>query len=149
MKKTNVSSPTRGNPYGRTGAPGKATEPQREPPGLDEAGAARALGRPMPAPSPQERTLQAAPPPRPQMPNLDALRMRGTRAGMQPTSVSPPPMRGGALPPGAGADPRFAPGPSGGVLPPGAAADPRFAPMQAAPAPDPRLQQLYAQYGIR
>lgn len=126
MKKTNMSSPTRGNPYGRTGAPGKATEPQHEPPGLDEAGAARALGRPMPAPTPQERTLQAAPPPRPQMPNLDALRMRG----MQPPQGQP------GMPP-QGMPQRPMGTPQG--MPP-------QAPM---PAPDPRLQQLYAQYGIR
>jgi len=125
MKKTNLSSPTRGNPYGRTGAPGKATaeQPKPEPPGLDEAGAARALGRPMPAPSQQERTLQAAPPPRPQMPNLDALRMRG----MQPPPGAPP-----------------------GMPPQGMPQRPMAQPMPPqAPPVDPRLAQMYAQYGIR
>jgi hypothetical protein len=128
MKKTNMSSPTRGNPYGRTGAPGKATaeQPKPEPPGLDEAGAARALGRPVPAPSPQERTLQAAPPPRPQMPNLDALKLRGVQQQATQGMQGPPATAGMA--------PRPMP-----QMPPQA---PQTPPV------DPRLAQMYARYGV-
>jgi hypothetical protein len=128
MMKPNMSSPTRGNPYGRTGAPGKSTEPKPEQPRFTEADAARALGQPPPAPTPQERTLAAAPPPRPQMPNLNALKMRGMQA------------QGGQAP---GAPPAMPPG-----MPPQGMPPRPPMPMPQQP-PDPRLAQLYGQYGIR
>lgn len=147
MAKTKMSSATRGNPYGKTGAPGKKPTPEKK----SDDGEMSAdeikqmgdmLGREM-GPAPQqfrrggpEQTLQQAPPPKPQMPNLDALRARQMPPGGAPTA----PMRGGAMPPGP-PDPRFA----AMQPPPGAAPQP----MPPRPMPDPRLQQLYAQYGIR
>lgn len=138
MAKPKMSSPTRGNPYGKTGAPGKATEKKpppsddREPPMTREEIAqmgqmlGREMGQPQPfAPGGAEQTLRAAPPPRPQTPNLDALKAQQMP---QQAGAFPLPPRGGAMPPG----------------PP----DPRFAPQQPPPMPDPRLQQLYGRYGI-
>lgn len=64
------------------------------------------------------------------MPNLDALKLRGM------------------------APPQRPPGPAG-MMPPGMPVQRPQAPMAGMPpqapmpAPDPRLQQLYAQYGIR
>jgi hypothetical protein len=131
MMKPNMSSPTRGNPYGRTGAPGKSTEPKPEQPRFTEADAARALGQPPPAPTPQERTLAAAPPPRPQMPNLNALKMRGMQGQ-------------GGRPPMAGMNPPGMP-----PTPPPQAPMPMPQQQAPQPMPDPRLAQLYGQYGIR
>lgn len=114
-KKVKVSSPTTGNPYGRTGAPGKveatdseleqtlgrpvggklpasaATDPRFAP--VQQGGAlpADAAKDPRFAPmvSPAEQRLRAAPPPKPQTPNLNALKMRQARPPAQPPMRSP------------------------------------------------------------
>jgi hypothetical protein len=130
MQKVKRSSPTTGNPYGKTGAPGKETEqkpmdkgeeselyrmlgqmPQDNQRALDQARSIGRTGGPMTPAQSAEQNLLAAPAPKPQMPNLNALRLR-----------SMPAMR-----------------PAGSAMPP----------PPPAPPPDPRLQALYSQYGIR
>lgn len=158
-RKTILSSPTRGNPYGRTGAPGAATAPQTPQGGtMTNADAYRAVGQPQYAgrQSPQERNLLAAPPPQPQMQNLAQLQARGAQqaapaaapAAYQATGqLQQRPMAGLGAILGSGNQ-------IGGA--PNAAAQQQMASQGAAQAgaaqtlgSDPRLQQLYAQYGIR
>lgn len=161
MAKTKMSSATRGNPYGKTGAPGKEAKPKTEDKpddsemSEDEKGSLydmlgrtteRDMGymaahRGTGTRAAPERDLQAAPPPRPNMPNLDALRARATQGLSGPPATQG--VRTGGPVPGA---PPMPPPP--GMMPPG---PPPMAPPGAAPRPmpDPRLQQLYAQYGIR
>jgi hypothetical protein len=93
QEKPKLSSAVTGNPYGRTGAPGHAAEAD----------------------------LVEAPPPKPQMPNLNALRIRGMAGGQARPPMGPPP------PP-----PMQQPG------------------MQPSPfQPNPAMAPIYQRYGVR
>jgi hypothetical protein len=105
QEKPKLSSAVTGNPYGRTGAPGHAAEAD----------------------------LVEAPPPKPQMPNLNALRIRGM-AGARPP-MGPPPLQGGA--PQMPSQP-----PMGRPLQPQGAPPTQF-------QPNPAMAPIYQRYGVR
>jgi hypothetical protein len=151
-KKVNMSSATRGNPYGRTGAPGKATEKKDEADDRDEPTEADGeelksmMGRreAPSAPSPAEQRLQMAPPSRPQpMPNLQALQQRQMQMPRQPMA--------GGMPPGMPAQRPPMGMPPGGpqmpppMMPPGQVQGAQMPPMDPARAQE--MARLRAQYG--
>lgn len=155
-RKTILSSPTRGNPYGRTGAPGAATAPQKPQGGtMTNADAYRAVGQPQyagrsavaPAPAPQQNIAQ-----------LQARAAQGAPArtaapaAYQATGgqLQQRPMTGlGAI---LGSGNQIGGAPNAAAQQQMAnqgAAQARAAGVPGAAQPDPRLAGLYARYGIR